>query len=140
MAYRITENCVGCTLCAKSCPVKAITGKLRERHVIDPGRCVSCGLCGRVCAKGAVEAPDGSSCSFVPKKLWKKPRVDTIVCAGCSLCIENCPENCLELSKPHFRGDIHTFAKLARPDDCIGCGICARSCPVAAIDMWEVRT
>ena len=139
MAYKITDDCVGCTLCAQNCPVKAISGKLREKHVVDPDLCISCGLCGRICAKGAIEAPDGTRCHRVPKEKWQKPRVDTVECTGCSMCVENCPRFCLELSKPRFHGDIRTFSKLVRPDDCIGCGICAKSCPIVAIAMWEVR-
>ena len=139
MAYRITDDCVGCTLCAKNCPVKAITGELKQQHVINAGRCVSCGLCGKLCPKSAIEDDSGIRCPKVPKAQWKKPRVDTAACVGCSLCIENCPRNCLELSQPRFHGDIRIFSKLVRPEDCIGCGICVRSCPIRAIELWEVR-
>lgn len=139
MSYIITEDCIGCTLCARNCPVKAIHGEPKSRHAIDPGLCVSCGLCGRLCPKGAIEDPHGSRCVKVPREKWKKPRVDTAACAGCSLCVETCPKNCLELSKPRYHGDTRTFSKLTHPEDCIGCGLCAKSCPVEAITLWEVR-
>lgn len=50
----ITDKCVGCTLCSKKCPVSAITGKVKEKHVIDPEKCIKCGVCKEVCKFGAV--------------------------------------------------------------------------------------
>lgn len=41
----ITDDCVGCTKCARSCPSEAIAYTPYERHVIDTGRCTQCGLC-----------------------------------------------------------------------------------------------
>ena len=54
--YRISaDNCTGCTLCFKNCPVDAITGEKKEVHVIDPGKCIKCGICYEVCNFDAVE-------------------------------------------------------------------------------------
>ena len=47
--YEITDKCVGCTKCAKSCPAGAIAGKLKEKHSIDKSRCVKCGACMGAC-------------------------------------------------------------------------------------------
>ena len=135
MSYKINDNCMGCTLCAKNCPVKAITGNLKEKHSIDPGRCIECGLCGKLCAKGAVEDAAGKVCERVPKDKWLHPVIDESACSGCSVCVEACPKYCLSLSGPKFHGDIHTFSTLSNPDECIGCGTCETACPISAITM-----
>jgi len=54
--YRISaDNCTGCTLCFKNCPVDAITGEKKEVHVIAPDKCIKCGICYEVCKFDAVE-------------------------------------------------------------------------------------
>lgn len=54
--YRINpEKCVGCTTCARNCPVPCIEGKVKEPHVIDEIQCIGCGKCAEVCPKDAVE-------------------------------------------------------------------------------------
>ncbi|MBN2699261.1 MAG: NAD(P)H-dependent oxidoreductase subunit E [Bacteroidales bacterium] len=52
--YYITEDCIGCTLCAQSCPADAIAFKPLERHVIDTERCIKCDSCRQVCPENAV--------------------------------------------------------------------------------------
>ena len=53
--YKILEGkCTGCTLCAKRCPDKVISGKVKELHVIDQEKCVKCGICLEVCKFNAV--------------------------------------------------------------------------------------
>jgi len=48
------EKCVGCTACARNCPVECISGNRREPHVIDQARCIKCGRCFQVCRFDAV--------------------------------------------------------------------------------------
>ena len=41
----ITDKCKGCTKCARNCPVNAITGTVKQKHVIDQAKCIKCGAC-----------------------------------------------------------------------------------------------
>ena len=52
--YRITDACRGCTACARKCPVNAITGNVKEQHVIDQNKCIKCGSCMATCKFGAI--------------------------------------------------------------------------------------
>ena len=132
--YTITDSCIGCTICAKNCPVKAISGQLKEKHYIDIDKCICCGLCGKLCPKQAIVDNNGNIVKNQKKDDWKIPYIKSD-CTGCSICVELCPKNCLEITKPKFHGDINTVAHLINVDDCIGCGICESNCPIAAIEL-----
>lgn len=55
ITYSVTDDCIGCTLCAQHCPVDAIEMKPYEKHEIDAEKCIRCGTCKNVCPADAVE-------------------------------------------------------------------------------------
>ena len=52
--YQITDDCIGCTLCAQECPVDAIAFKPHEKHEVDNELCIQCDGCRQVCPENAV--------------------------------------------------------------------------------------
>lgn len=52
--YSITDRCKGCTMCSKVCPVGAISGVVKELHVIDQDKCIKCGACMEKCRFSAI--------------------------------------------------------------------------------------
>ncbi|MHB1325214.1 MAG: 4Fe-4S binding protein [Thermoleophilia bacterium] len=60
----------------------------------------------------------------------EKPKIDPEECTGCGICVDECPNECLELDSE----DIAILANLAT---CDGCATCEESCPTEAIKMVE---
>jgi len=54
LTFTITDDCNGCQLCRKACPVDAIQGEAKGRHVIDQERCIVCGECYDACRFDAI--------------------------------------------------------------------------------------
>ena len=55
LTYSINpDKCVGCTACARQCPVQAISGEVKKTHVIDVNKCIKCGSCFDTCRFGAI--------------------------------------------------------------------------------------
>ncbi|WP_411955990.1 NADH-ubiquinone oxidoreductase-F iron-sulfur binding region domain-containing protein [Clostridium sp. FP1] len=54
LKYNITDKCIGCTKCARQCPVNCISGKVKTLHVIDQDKCIKCGACQSACPVNAI--------------------------------------------------------------------------------------
>ncbi|MDR0326177.1 MAG: NADH-quinone oxidoreductase subunit NuoF [Oscillospiraceae bacterium] len=55
LTYSINDKCIGCTACVRVCPTGAISGKVKEKHVIDPAKCIKCNACMEKCKFSAIE-------------------------------------------------------------------------------------
>ncbi len=55
ITYSVTDDCIGCTLCAQQCPTDAITLTPHTKHEIDTEKCVRCGTCMEVCPVDAIK-------------------------------------------------------------------------------------
>jgi formate hydrogenlyase subunit 6/NADH:ubiquinone oxidoreductase subunit I len=95
--FIIEEKCVGCTLCAKECPMSIIEGETREPfRIFAADECIDCSLCAWVCPAEAIQNQYGQ---IVPK-LNKKDRpiawIDEEGCTGCEVCMEACPVDAID--------------------------------------------
>ena len=54
ISFEITDKCVGCTACARGCPVNAIAGAVKKKHQIDQSICIKCGRCQENCRFDAI--------------------------------------------------------------------------------------
>lgn len=159
MSFSITAACIGCTACAKACPVAAIAGERKSPHRIDPSRCIECGACGRVCPSGAVLDAVGATVKRLSRGAWPKPRFDLDRCIACGVCEAKCPARCISMttaaageggagaaSSPALAAAVPAPAasasaavagdwkpRLDKPDACVSCGWCAFYCPMSCI-------
>jgi Na+-translocating ferredoxin:NAD+ oxidoreductase subunit B len=134
MSHGIIETCTGCTACVKVCPVTAISGERKFKHIINTTICTDCGACGRVCPSAAILDANGKICQSVKKSLWLKPMVLQSRCVACGACIEVCPASVLEFNESGSQGD-HVKPTLVDEKNCIGCSFCEAACPTHAIEM-----
>ncbi|MEA2070760.1 MAG: NADH-quinone oxidoreductase subunit NuoF [Asgard group archaeon] len=54
LTYTITDACVGCTACARKCPVQCISGERKKQHTINQDECIKCGMCYQTCPYDAI--------------------------------------------------------------------------------------
>ena len=56
ISYNILpDKCIGCTMCARRCPVNAISGEKKSLHILDKSKCIKCGICYEICPADAVK-------------------------------------------------------------------------------------
>ncbi|MBN1973084.1 MAG: NAD(P)H-dependent oxidoreductase subunit E [Sedimentisphaerales bacterium] len=55
ITYSVTDDCIGCTLCAQHCPVEAIAMTPYQKHEIDAEKCIRCGTCKNICPAEAIK-------------------------------------------------------------------------------------
>ena len=55
ITYIVNDDCTGCLACLKVCPVEAITGEKKQKHIIDQDKCDRCGSCYAVCNFDAID-------------------------------------------------------------------------------------
>lgn len=136
MPHFITQDCVGCTMCLKACPVDGcITGDNKKLHVIAPELCIDCGVCATYCPVACIGNPDGD----FPDKIGPKNRpiaiVDIDYCTGCEFCVDVCPFDCLEMLPTDEGGGFFKVAENVRHSDCVACKLCEEVCIKDAITI-----
>jgi len=128
IAYEVTDDCIGCTLCAQNCPSGAVQAKPYEKHLIDVEKCVRCGMCRITCPEKAIRI---GNAPLKDARTGPKRKPATIYrisddCIGCTLCAQKCPARAIK-PRPCEKHEIDQ-------ERCIRCGLCKKICPHGAVE------
>ena len=138
MSHRITDECIGCGACMRSCPTLAISGEAKQLHSIDPKLCIDCGTCGRVCPKAAVRDDSGAVVPRLKKSEWLRPHISIEACFACENCVAACPTDALSMNDEKLPLS-ENYAVLSNPEACVSCRWCVDNCQFDAIRMEVIR-
>jgi len=121
------EECIGCSLCIRVCPVDAIIGAAQLMHVVIEKECTGCDLCISPCPVDCIDLVTPRSPSPITPAIELDDN-DIAPCIRCGECERVCPKQLLphELYWQRTSNDAMEVLKL---DACIECGICDRICP-----------